>query len=122
MLYSSARVSAVLKLKVDDYYHSGARRRLRLHEKGGKEHYMPVHHLLEQIPNEYIQAAGLPLSLQLLQNCLMLINTILIERTIEREDLWERLSAEDLRAHTAVSRTYQSVSTVCSRSEPSVIP
>jgi hypothetical protein len=29
MLYSFARVSAVLKLKVDDYYHSGARRRLR---------------------------------------------------------------------------------------------
>ncbi len=30
------------------------------------------------------------LSLQLLQNCLMLINTLLIERTIERESLWER--------------------------------
>src|SRR5271166_3906235 len=49
MLYSFARVSAVLKLKVDEYYHNGARRRLRLHEKGGKEHEMPVHHLLEQI-------------------------------------------------------------------------
>ena len=59
MLYTFARVSAVLKLKVDDYYHNGARRRLRLHEKGGKEHEMPVHHLLEQILNEYIKAAGL---------------------------------------------------------------
>ena len=59
MFYSFARVSAVLKLKVDDYYHNGARRRLRLHEKGGKEHEMPVHHLLEQILNEYIVAAGL---------------------------------------------------------------
>ena len=29
-----------------------------------------------------------PLSLQLLQNCLMLINTLLVERTIEREGLW----------------------------------
>jgi integrase/recombinase XerD len=54
MFYSFARVSAVLKLKVDDYYHNGARRRLRLHEKGGKEHEMPVHHLLEQILDEYI--------------------------------------------------------------------
>jgi hypothetical protein len=27
--------------------------------KGGKEHEMPVHHLLEQILNEYIAAAGL---------------------------------------------------------------
>ena len=47
------------KLKVDDYYHNGARRRLRLHEKGGKEHEMPVHHLLEEILNEYIVATGL---------------------------------------------------------------
>ena len=31
MFYSFARVSAVLKLKIDDYYHNGARRRLRLH-------------------------------------------------------------------------------------------
>jgi site-specific recombinase XerD len=58
MFYSFARVSAVLKLKFDDYYHNGARRRLRLHE-GGKEHEMPVHHLLEQILNEYVEAAGL---------------------------------------------------------------
>jgi hypothetical protein len=36
------------------------------------------------------------LSLQLLQNCLMLINTLLVERTIE----WERLTTEDLRALT----------------------
>jgi hypothetical protein len=34
------------------------------------------------------------LSLQLLQNCLMLINTILVEQTIEREGVWERLSAK----------------------------
>jgi len=46
------------KLKVDDYYHNGARRRLRLHEKGGKEHDMPVHHLLERILDEYIVVAG----------------------------------------------------------------
>jgi integrase/recombinase XerD len=59
MFYSFARVSAVLKLKVDDYYHNGARRILRLHEKGGKEHDMPVHHLLERILDEYIVAAGL---------------------------------------------------------------
>ncbi len=31
------------------------------------------------------------LSLQLLQNCPMLINTILVERTVERQKLWPRL-------------------------------
>jgi integrase/recombinase XerD len=61
-------VSAVPKLKVDDYYHNGARRRLRLHEKGGKEHEMPVHHLLEQILNEYVETAGLRSGQPLFQN------------------------------------------------------
>lgn len=38
------------------------------------------------------------LALPLLQNCLMLINTILVERTIEKENMINRLSVEDLRA------------------------
>lgn len=38
------------------------------------------------------------LALQLLQNCLMLINTILVERTIEKEQMINQLSVEDLRA------------------------
>ena len=37
---------------------------------------------------------------ELLQNCLMLINTILIERTIERQELWAQLKPEDFRALT----------------------
>ena len=56
MFYSFARVSAVLKLKVDDYYHNGARRRLRLHEKGGKEHEMPDRFQPEQF-SELLQGA-----------------------------------------------------------------
>jgi TnpA family transposase len=40
------------------------------------------------------------LSLHLLQNCLMLINTMLIERTIAQQGILERLSVEDLRALT----------------------
>ena len=38
------------------------------------------------------------MALGLLQNCLMLINTILVERTIEKEQMINRLSSEDLRA------------------------
>ncbi len=63
------------------------------------------------------------LSLQLLQYCLMLMNTILVERTIEREGLWERLSAEDLRALTPLFHGHINLYwTVCPRSEPSIIP
>lgn len=38
------------------------------------------------------------LALGLLQNCLMLINTIIVKRTIEKEQMLNRLSVEDLRA------------------------
>jgi TnpA family transposase len=40
------------------------------------------------------------LSLQLLQNCLMLINTLLVEHTIAQYQLLEQLSEEDRRALT----------------------
>lgn len=38
------------------------------------------------------------LSLSLLQNCLMLINTLLVEQVVKEEKLFEKLSVEDLRA------------------------
>jgi site-specific recombinase XerD len=87
MFYSFARVSAVLKLKVDDYYHNGARRRLRLHEKGGKEHEMPVHHLLEQILDEYIVAAGLQSGQPLFQS-VNSAGTAVTGRALNRYNAW----------------------------------
>jgi hypothetical protein len=54
----------------------------------------------ELATNSREQQEAVTLSLQLLQNCMMLISTILVERTIEDEDLWGRLSAEDFRAMT----------------------
>jgi len=87
MFYSFARVSAVLKLKVDDYYHNGARRRLRLHEKCGKEHEMPVHHLLEQILDEYIVAAGLQSGQPLFQSVNSL-GTVVTGRALNRYNAW----------------------------------
>src|SRR5208283_2591891 len=87
MLYSFARVSAVLKLKVDDYYHNGARRWLRLHEKGGKEHEMPVHHLLEETLNEYIAAAGFQNAQPLFQSVNSL-GTEVTGRALNRYNAW----------------------------------
>jgi len=46
------------------------------------------------------------LSLHLLQNCLILINTILLERTIEAQGMFEKLSIEDLRALTPLFHTH----------------
>jgi integrase/recombinase XerD len=49
VLFSFARVSAVLSLKRQDFYYQGPRRWLRFHEKGGKEHEMPAHHQIEEL-------------------------------------------------------------------------
>ena len=59
MTYTFARVGAVLKLKVEDYYIQGRKSWMRLHEKGGKVHEVPCHHRLNEYLHEYIAAAGL---------------------------------------------------------------
>ena len=42
MVYSFARVSAVVGMRVEDYYQQGKRWWLRLQEKGGKHHAVPA--------------------------------------------------------------------------------
>jgi integrase/recombinase XerD len=59
MVYSFARVSAVVNMRVRDYYPNGKRYWLRLHEKGGKFHEVPVHHVAENYLDEYLEAAGI---------------------------------------------------------------
>jgi len=59
MLYSFARISAVLSMKVGDYSFNGRRYVLRLHEKGNKYHEVPAHHTLEAYMDEYLASAGL---------------------------------------------------------------
>ena len=59
MIYSFARVSAVVNMRVEDYYRNGKRYWLRLHEKGGKFHEVPAHHNAEAYLDLYIQAAGI---------------------------------------------------------------
>lgn len=59
MVYSFARVGAVVKMKVSDYYANGKRYWIRLHEKGGKFHELPVHHNAEAFLDEYLEAAGI---------------------------------------------------------------
>jgi site-specific recombinase XerD len=59
MVFTFARVNAVLQMKVRDYFMQGRRGWVRLHEKGGKEHEVPCHHSLEQYLDEYIAAAGI---------------------------------------------------------------
>jgi site-specific recombinase XerD len=59
MVYTFARVNAVIEMKVRDYFTQGRRGWVRLHEKGGKDHDVPCHHSLERILDDYIAAAGI---------------------------------------------------------------
>ncbi len=58
MIYSFARVSAVVNMDVDDYYQQGKRWWLRLREKGGKHHALPAHHKAEAYLDAYLAGAG----------------------------------------------------------------
>ena len=62
MVYTFARVNAVISMKVKDYFTQGRRGWVRLHEKGGKEHEVPCHHTLEKYLDEYVAAAEFAIS------------------------------------------------------------
>ncbi len=55
MVYSFARVSAVIGMRRADYFSQGRRGWLRLHEKGGKRHDVPAHHLAEAYLDAYLE-------------------------------------------------------------------
>ena len=59
MVYSVGRMSAIVAMKVKDYYPKGKRYFVRLHEKGGKSHEVPVHHRAEEYIDAYLEAAGI---------------------------------------------------------------
>ncbi len=58
MVYTFARVGAALAMRREDVFVQGRRLWVRLHEKGGKRHAMPCHHLLEEYLSAYIETLG----------------------------------------------------------------
>ena len=59
MIFSFARIGAVVGMNVEDYYQLGKRCYLRLHEKGGKFHEVPAHHKAQEFLDVYVTAAGI---------------------------------------------------------------
>src|SRR6202163_4852935 len=59
MCYTFARVSAMVHMRVEDYYQSGKRWWVRLHEKGGKRHEVPAHHNAEAYLDAYLDRADI---------------------------------------------------------------
>ena len=59
MLYTFARIGAAMAVSVDDVYMNGRRWWVRLKEKGGRQHEMPLHHTAEEYILAYMDAADL---------------------------------------------------------------
>src|SRR3954471_3265941 len=59
LTYSFARITAALRMKVEDLRPKGAGWQIFLQEKGGKQHMMPCHHALAEALRAYIDAAGI---------------------------------------------------------------
>lgn len=59
LVFSCARVSAVVGMKLEDYFQEGKEWKLRLHEKRGKLHVVPAHHQVIEYLDEYMAAAGI---------------------------------------------------------------
>ncbi|RVI63891.1 integrase [Sinorhizobium meliloti] len=60
MVFTFARIGAVLSMHTDDVYLQSRRLWIRLREKGGKIHDMPCHHELEDWLSEYLAVAQPP--------------------------------------------------------------
>jgi site-specific recombinase XerD len=105
MAFTFARVSAVVGLKVEDYYPQKKRWWLRLREKNGRVNEMPCHHKLESYIDAYIAAAGIeadrkgPLFRAALGRTGQLTG-----RALSRTDVWYmvRRRATDVNLETAI--------------------
>ena len=59
LVFSFARVSAAVSMRVADYYTQGKRSFFRLHEKGERYNVEPAHHLAQEYVDAYLEAAEL---------------------------------------------------------------
>jgi site-specific recombinase XerD len=111
MFYSFARISAVVGMSVEDYFTKGRRTWIRLHEKGGKYHEVPVHHTAEHYLDEYLNVAAITHE----KKSPLFRTTVgrtrkLTERRLERREAWAMIKrrAEDTGVNTdACNHTFR---------------
>ena len=93
LTYSFARITAALRMKVEDLRPQGAGWRIQLHEKGGKQHAMPCHHSLAEALHAYIAAAGIAEDRKgwLFRTSPRHNATVLTERSMNQPDAWRMI-------------------------------
>ena len=90
MVYTFARVGAVIKMQVEDVYVQGRRTWVRLHEKGGKEHEMPCHHNLDDYLHAYLEVAQSGAKAYLFCTA-MGRSAMLSSRPMSQSDVWRMI-------------------------------
>ena len=93
LTYSFARITAALRMKVEDLRPKGAGWQIQLHEKGGKEHAMPCHHALADTLRAYIDAAGIAEDRKgwLFRTSSRHNATVLAEQPMAQADAWRMI-------------------------------
>lgn len=91
MTYTFARIGAVVQMQIEDYFYQGHRPWVRLHEKGGKEHEMPVHHALHDFIEEYLAGANLKQVKGQLFRAVAGRSGRLTENPVSQSDAWNML-------------------------------
>ena len=93
LTYSFARITAALRMKVEDLRAKGAGWQIQLHEKGGKEHAMPCHHALAEALRAYIDAAGIAEDRKgwLFRTSPRHTATVLTEQPMAQADAWRMI-------------------------------
>ena len=89
MLFSFARVGAVVKMRVRDFENEASDAWLVLSEKGGKSRRLPAHHLVRESLRAYVAAAELePRSKAPLFQSAPRVGAALSGKALGRSDVW----------------------------------
>lgn len=93
LTYSFARITAALRMTVEDVRPHGAGWRIRLHEKGGKQHEMPCHHALAEALHAYIEVAGIAADRKgwLFRTSPRHNGSVLTEQPMDQADAWRMI-------------------------------
>ncbi len=104
MVYTFARVGAVIQMRIEDVYVQNRRTWVRLHEKGGKRHEMPCHHNLDAYLHAYIDGAQLGVGKGMLFRSVMGRTGLLSDRPMSQSDVYRmiRRRAEDAGIETKI--------------------
>ncbi len=101
LVYSFARVSACVGMRVEDYFPQGRRMWLRFHEKGGKHHEVPAHHNAEAYLDAYLRATGIEGEAKSPLFRAVSRRGKLTDRRMHRVDVWRMIPRRARRASIA---------------------